>query len=245
MNPNNRNVHFLYAFIILFALFYGLGLLAANFDWTWTRILICIVVVGGVTIAWSLVKKVPLAPSFRQVGFGVPNWRVIGVAVVLSAMMLAFFPLYSSLANVPLPLQSNWPWILIGIITGVGIAEETLFRGYAFNFMREKRTFWQAATLSMILFGAMHLLLLLWLPLVIAMAAIILAIIAAYPTAYLFETGNRTIWPSAILHTTALATNLFEIPAELAISLNLLWIGVVVIGLFLVFVAGRIVLRQP
>lgn len=49
---------------------------------------------------------------------------------------------------------------------------------------------------------------------------------------------NQTL----ILHTTALATNLFEIPAELAISLNLLWIGVVVIGLFLVFVAGRIVL---
>ena len=245
MNPKNQTLPFLLAFTLLFALFSGLGFLTANFDWTWTRILICIVVVGGVTIAWSLIKKVAPAQSLREVGFGVPKWRVIGVAVVISVIMLAFFPLYSSLANVRLPLQTNWPWILIGIITGVGIAEETLFRGYAFNFLRQKRTFWQAATLSMILFGAMHLLLLLWLPLVIAMAAIILAIIAAYPTAYLFETGNRTIWPSAILHTTALATNLFEIPAELAISLNLLWIGVVVIGLFLVFVAGRIVLRQP
>ena len=245
MKSKNQTLPFLLAFILLFALFSGLGFLTANFDWTWTRILICIVVVGGVTIAWSLIKKVPPAHSFRQVGFGVPNWRVIGVAVVLSVMMLAFFPLYASLANVPLPLQSNWPWILIGIITGVGIAEETLFRGYAFNFLREKRTFWQAATLSMILFGAMHLLLLLWLPLVIAMAAIILAIIAAYPTAYLFEAGNRTIWPSAILHTTALATNLFVIPAALTLSLSLLWIGVLVIGLFLVFVAGKLVLRQP
>lgn len=242
MNPKNQTLYFLLAFIILFALFSGLGFLTANFDWTWTRILICIVVVSGVTIAWSLIKKVPPAQSFRKVGFGVPNWRVIGVAVVLSAMMLAFFPLYSRLANVRLPLQTNWPWILIGIISGVGIAEETLFRGYVFGFLREKRTFWQAATLSMILFGAMHLLLLLWLPLLIAMAAIILAIIAAYPAAYLFETGNRTIWPSAILHTTALATNLFEIPAELTVSLSLLWIGVVVIGLFLVFVAGRLVL---
>lgn len=242
MNPKNQTLYFLLAFIILFALFSGLGFLTANFDWTWTRILICIVVVSGVTIAWSLIKKVAPAQSFRKVGFGVPNWRVIGVAVVLSAMMLAFFPLYSRLANVRLPLQTNWPWILIGIISGVGIAEETLFRGYVFGFLREKRTFWQAATLSMILFGAMHLLLLLWLPLLIAMAAIILAIIAAYPAAYLFETGNRTIWPSAILHTTALATNLFEIPAELTVSLSLLWIGVVVIGLFLVFVAGRLVL---
>jgi len=244
MNPDKRTLPFLVAFIILFALFRGLGFLTANFDWTWAQILICVVVVSGVTIAWSRIRKVPLAQSFRDVGFGVPNWRVIGVAVVLSALMLAFFPLYSSLTNVRLPLQSNWPWILIGIITGVGIAEETLFRGYVFNFLRKKRTFWKAATLSMIVFGAMHLLLLLWLPLPIAIAAIILAIIAAYPTAYLFETANRTIWPSAILHTTALATNLFEIPAQMTVSLSLLWIGVVLIGLFLVFVAARLVPRM-
>jgi hypothetical protein len=86
----------------------------------------------------------------------------------------------------------------------------------------------------------MHLLLLFWLPLPIAIAAIVLAILAAYPTAYLFETGNRTIWPSAILHTTALATNLFEIPTEQTVSLSLLWIGIVVIGLILVFVIGRL-----
>jgi membrane protease YdiL (CAAX protease family) len=178
------------------------------------------------------------------VGFGVPNWRVMGIAVVISALMLSLFPLYASLANVNLPLQNNWLWILIGIITGVGIAEETLFRGYVFNFLRRERTFWNAATISMILFGAMHLLLLLWQPLPIAIAAIILAIIAAYPTAYLFEIGNRTIWPSAILHTTALATNLFEIPADLMVSFSLIWIGVVVIGLFLVFIAGKLVMSN-
>jgi membrane protease YdiL (CAAX protease family) len=166
------------------------------------------------------------------------------MVVAISVLMLAFFPLYASLANVDLPLRNNWHWILIGIIAGVGIAEETLFRGYAFNFLRKDHTFWKAATISMILFGAMHLLLLLWQPLPIAIAAIILAIIAAYPTAYLFETGNRTIWPSAILHSTALATNLFDIPVELTVLLSLLWIGVVVVGLFLVFVAGKLVLTS-
>lgn len=244
MNPKNQTFPFLFVFIILFALFMGLGFLTTNIDWTWARILICIVVVSAVTVAWSLIKKTPAVQSFREVGFGVPDWRVMGIAVVLSVLMLAFFPLYSSLANVSLPLQSNWPWILIGIITGVGIVEETLFRGYVFNFLREKRTFWKAATLSMILFGAMHLFLLLWQPLPIAIAAIILAILAAYPTAYLFDTGNRTIWPSAILHTTALATNLFVIPQEIVSSLSMLWISVVLIGLFLVFVAGRLVLRK-
>ncbi len=127
------------------------------------------------------------------------------------------------------------------MISGVGIAEETLFRGYVFNFLRRTRTFWQAVTRSMILFGSMHLLLLLWLPLPVAIVAILLAILAAYPTAYLFEASNKTIWPSALLHTTALATNLFEIPENIAVSLNLMWIGVIVIGLFLVFAAGKIV----
>ena len=87
------------------------------------------------------------------------------------------------------------------------------------------------------------LLLLLWLPMPIAIAAIILAIIAAYPTAYLFEIGSLTIWPSAILHTTALAPNLFEIPAESVVSLSLLWIGVLIIFSFLVFAAGRLVFQ--
>lgn len=240
-SSDHRTPPFLAAFVILFALFRGLSFLTANFDWTWAQILICFVVVSGVTTAWSWIRKVPFALSFRRVGFGVPNWRVLGIAVALSALMMAFFPLYSSLTNANLPLQSNWPWILIGIIAGVGIAEETLFRGYVFNFLRETRTFWRAATLSMVVFGAMHLLLLLWLPLPIAIAAIALAIIAAYPTAYLFEIGNRTIWPSALLHSTALATNLFEIPDRLTTSLSLLWIGVVFVGLFLVFVAGGFV----
>jgi membrane protease YdiL (CAAX protease family) len=244
LNSHSQNIPFLFVFILLFALFYGLGLFTSNLDWTWARILICLATVSGVTIAWSLFRKTSLSKSFREVGFGVPNWRVVGIAVVISALMLSFFPLYASLANVNLPLQNNWLWILIGLITGVGIAEETLFRGYVFNFFRMERTFWKAATISMILFGAMHLLLLLWQPLPIAIAAIILAIIAAYPTAYLFESGNRTIWPSAILHTTALATNLFEIPADLMVSLSLLWIGVVVIGLFLVFIAGKLVMSN-
>jgi membrane protease YdiL (CAAX protease family) len=241
---NRQTVSFLAAFVILFVLFRGLGFLSANFDWTVVQILICVVVAAGATLAWSRIKKVSLAQSFRAVGFGVPTWSAIAIAIMLSAVMLTFFPIYARLNNVELPLISNWPWILVGIITGTGIAEESLFRGYVFNFLRENRTFWRAATLSMILFGAMHLLLLLWLPLPIAIAAIILAIIAAYPTAYLFEAANRTIWPSAILHATALATNLFSIPAQMTVSISLLWIGVVVIGLFLVFVAGRLLLKN-
>lgn len=239
-----QTIPFLFAFILLFTLFYGMSMLTSNLDWTWARILICLVTVSGATIAWGLLRKTSLAASFREVGFGIPDWRVTGLAVAISIFMLTFFPMYSVLSNVSLPLQSNWFWILIGIITGVGIAEETLFRGYVFNFLRREHTFWKAATFSMILFGAMHLFLLLWLPIPVAIAAILLAILAAYPTAYLFEVGNRTIWPSAILHTTALATNFFEIPSVVMTSLGLMWIGVVALGLFLVLIVGKLVLDR-
>jgi len=233
---------FLLAFLLLFSLFYGLAFVTASLDWTWARILIGLVTVSGVTVAWSLINKVAIRQSFREVGFGVPDWRVFGIAVLISTLMLAFLPLYSSLANVRLSLQSNWPWILAGTVCGVGIAEETLFRGYVFNFLRRSLTFWRAATFSMILFGAMHLLLLLWLPFPVAVAAILLAVIAAYPSAYLFEAGNRTIWSSTILHTTALATNLFEIPVDQVVTVSLAWSGVIIISLFLTFVAARLIL---
>ena len=243
MKTNNFS-SFVFSFVILFAMFYGLGLLTANLDWTWGRILIGIVTVSGVTLSWSLIARIPIHQSFWKAGLGLPDWRTAGIAIGISMLMLAFFPLYASLTNVSLPLQKNWLWVLVGIIAGVGIAEESLFRGYVFGFLRQSQSFWKAATFSMLLFGGMHLLLLLWLPFSLAIAAIILAILAAYPTAYLFENGNRMIWPSAILHTNALATNLFEIPADLTVSLSLLWIGVVVIGLLLVFVARRLVLGQ-
>lgn len=242
MNPKNQSLSFVLAFMILFALFSGLGFLLLKLGWDWTlaKLIICIVTVSGVIIAWSQINKVSLARAIHDVGFGAPEWRVVGVAVVTSALMLAFFPLYSSLAGVNLVLQGNWLWITLGIITGVGVAEETLFRGFVFNFYRERYSFWKAATYSMFLFGAMHLLLVLWLPIPIAIAAILLAIIAAYPTAYLFEQGNRTIWPSAIMHSAALATNLFVIPLEISVSLSLLWIGDVLVCLFLVFLVGRL-----
>jgi membrane protease YdiL (CAAX protease family) len=243
MKTNNFS-GFLFSSVVLFAVFYGLGLLTADLDWTWARILIGLVTVSGVTLARSLIAGIPIRQSFWKIGFGTPDWRTVGITLGIRMLMLAFFPLYASLTDIHLPLQNNWLWILVGIIAGVGIAEEALFRGYVFGFLRESRGFWRAATLSMILFGAMHLLLLLWIPFPIAIAAIILAVISAYPSAYLFENGNRTIWPSAIFHTTALATNLFEIPTDRTLSLSLLWIGVVLIGLVLVFVAGRLMLSQ-
>ena len=240
MNSKSPFGPFLISFVVIFILFRGIPILLANADWTLVMLVICAVVVIASALAWSLIRKTTFATSFRAIGFGVPNGRTLGIAIVLALLMVAFIPIYAATTKADIHLQDNWLWILLGVITGVGITEETLFRGFVFNFLREDRPFWRAATVSMIFFGAMHLLLLLWLPIPIATAAILLAIISAYPTAYLFEKGNKTIWPSATLHSAALATNLFVIPTDLTISFSLLWIGVVLIFLFMVFVAGKL-----
>jgi membrane protease YdiL (CAAX protease family) len=246
MNTRNQFGLFVLAFVILFVLFRGIAILLANMDWTLMMLLTCVIVVAGSALARSLLRKTSFAASFREIGFGIPDGRVLGIAAILSVLMVAFIPLYGSITGTVIPLQQNWSWILLGVITGVGITEETLFRGFVFNYLREGRTFWRAATVSIIFFGVMHLLLLLWLPLPIAIAAILLAIIAAYPTAYLFENGNRTIWPSALMHSAALATNLFVIPESMTVSFSLVWIGVVVIFLFMVFALGKLFnVRRP
>jgi len=242
MNTKSQFSQFLIAFVLIFVLFRGIAMVLANADWTWVMLLICIVVVIASTIGWSLIRKTTFAASFRAIGFGVPAGRTLGIAIVLAFLMLSFIPIYATATKADIHLQDNWLWILLGILTGVGITEETLFRGFVFNFLREDRPFWRAATLSMIFFGIMHLLLLFWLPIPVAIAAILLAILSAYPTAYLFEKGNKTIWPSAILHSAALATNLFVIPTDITASFSLMWIGVVLIFLFLVFVAGKLFL---
>lgn len=244
MGTHNQRKAFLFLFALLFAAFNGLNFLTLKLDWTLGRLLICTVIIGAVVFAWQRLKAGSPMQALHEIGFAKPEVGAVGVASLVSALMLAFFPIYSVVKNVPLLFQPNWLWILVGMITGVGIAEETLYRGFAFNFLRERYPFWKAATISMLLFGAMHLFLLLWLPLPIAIAAILLSILAAYPTAYLFEKSNRTIWPSTILHTTAVATNLFIIPADVTVSLSLLWIGTVAVGILLIFAAGRLFLRD-
>lgn len=239
MNPKNQFGPFLIAFVFIFVLFRGLAILLANVDWTLVMLLLCVVVVNASALGWSLIRKTAFVTSFRAIGFGVPNGRTLGIAIVLAILMVAYIPIYALVTKADIHLQDNWLWILLGVVTGVGITEETLFRGFVFNFLREDRSFWRAATVSMIFFGAMHLLLLFWLPIPIAVAAILLAIISAYPTAYLFEMGNKTIWLSAILHSAALATNLFVIPTDITTSFSLMWIGVVLIFLFLVFAVGK------
>jgi membrane protease YdiL (CAAX protease family) len=243
--PLSKTLLFLAGFLILFLVYRTLLLLSATIDWTITMLLVCGLVIIGSVLARKWITGETWAQATRQVGLGRPRWGAVWISLLGSVLLLSFFPLYSTITGTALSLKSNWFWILLGMVAGVGVSEETLFRGYAFHYLNERWSFWRAATISMVLFALMHLLLLFWMPFVLAVAAILLSIIAAYPMAYLFNKCNHTIWAGVLLHSIALATNLFVIPEAVSASLSLVWIVAVLVGMLLVVVLTFVFLRDP
>jgi membrane protease YdiL (CAAX protease family) len=76
-----------------------------------------------------------------------------------------------------------------------------MFRGLVFRHLRPGRTFWRAATVSVLFFAGAHVPLLLVHDTVIGIATILLALPTGYLTAYLYEDGRNTIWGCALFHT--------------------------------------------
>jgi membrane protease YdiL (CAAX protease family) len=99
-----------------------------------------------------------------------------------------------------LTVDARLGWMLPGLFAQAGVAEEVLFRGYLFGRVRQHHSFWRACGISMVPFVAVHLWLFLTMPWPIAAASVALAAITSVPLAHLFELGDRTIWPPAILH---------------------------------------------
>ncbi len=70
----------------------------------------------------------------------------------------------------------------------------------SFGHLRRGRSFWRAATISMLPFVAVHVFLFFTMPWPIALAAVLLAVALSFPLAHLFEVGGATIWAPALLH---------------------------------------------
>ena len=51
----------------------------------------------------------------------------------------------AAVSGTAVALRPDWPWLLIGVFAFHGLAEELVWRGYAFRRLREGRSFWAAA----------------------------------------------------------------------------------------------------
>jgi membrane protease YdiL (CAAX protease family) len=189
--------------ILLFFVFQATAFLTKSFELTLSSLIVCVTVVGTTLLIEQLVFKRSILQALRKLGFGYSTQPAIGLAILISLLMLAFYPVFAWSVGAPVALADDWLWKLIGVIAMGGIAEETLFRGFVFGHFRETQSFREAIFLSMVVFAAVHLLLFTYLPATVALISTSIAIASSLPLGYLFEQGNNTIWAPVILHSAA------------------------------------------
>jgi membrane protease YdiL (CAAX protease family) len=196
-------------------------------------------VATAVAVEMAFFRRRPLA-ALRFLGYGRPAARAIGVALAIGLVLLALLPAAAWLTGARLSLRPDWWWLAPGLFAQHGLAEETLFRGFTFHHLRAGRGFWRAATLSLVPFAAIHVLLLAFLPPALALTSVVVAVAFAFPAAHLFEGGRNTVWAPALVHSAAHLIKLID-PAEITVPLQLAWSGAVLAVPYLSFAF----LRRP
>ena len=186
----------------------GLFLVFGLFHWSATifgsnrgqrGILIGMLVVAATAAAeWVLLRR--QRGTVRHLGLGRPRTTGIVLAGGAALLLLTVALCFALARGMTAAFYPGWTWLLPGLFAQAGIAEEVLFRGYLFGHLRVGRTFWRAATVSMLPFVSVHLVLFVSMPWPIALASVLLAMVISFPLAYLFEAGGNTVWAPALLH---------------------------------------------
>ena len=149
----------------------------------------------------------------RRLGFGRPGGRALAAAAVVSGLVVLVFPVTAALSATAIPLRPDWPWLLIGVFAFHGLAEELVWRGFAFRRLRDGRSFAAAAVWTMPLIAVTHVPIVVTHGLAVGLGAMAVAAVTSVPFAYLYETGRRTIWAPALVHTAIDSFKLVVVPA--------------------------------
>jgi hypothetical protein len=153
---------------------------------------------------------VPLRAVGRTLGLGRPRARALVAASIVGSAVLATFLAGAALTGVDLELRSNWPNVLIGVLLFHGVAEELVWRGFAFGRCRASAAFWPAIAWTIPLIALTHVPIILSNGAAIGGLAVTSAAVTCIPFAYLWERGGRAIWAPAVLHGMVDTWQLFE-----------------------------------
>lgn len=200
LNSAPALVKFLFGFALIYGILDGMARLLGDV----LRIENALLIMGAVLMVALAVEIGVFRQNWRQallaLGLGWSGWRALGVALLITVLQLAAYPLITWLTGYRWVLPPNWPWTMVGIFALHGVAEEVLYRSYLFGRLRHGRTFWRAAWLAVLLFALSHLPILWSQGLVVGGMAVALAISSSFPFAYLYEQGRNTIWAPALVH---------------------------------------------
>ena len=206
-------------FLAGFAVLYGTLAALAEIDATGR---LGLPILAGVLMVALAVERglsgSPPAVALRALGFGRPAWRAVGVALAVSVPVLVLPWLVVGVVPTPRP---GWPVLLVGLFAFHGLAEELVWRGYAYRRLRVGRSFGRAVVLTMPLVAAAHVPVVLGSGPAVGAAAMVVAAATSLPLAHLWELGGRTIWAPALLHTAIDAFKLVTVPVGAALTFSL------------------------
>jgi len=185
-----------------------------------------------------------VAAGLRRVGLGRPGGRALAVAAAVSGLVLLVFPATAIVSGTAVQLRPDWPWLLIGVFAFHGVAEELVWRGFAFRRLREGRSFWAATAWTMPLIAVTHVPIAVTVSPAVGLGAMAIAAVTSLPLAYLYETGRCTIWAPAVLHTAIDTFKLVVIPAAALPTFLLLIIVASLTVPLLAFVVPRDILTD-
>jgi membrane protease YdiL (CAAX protease family) len=209
-------------FLLGFAVLYGVlgGLAEVDATGRFGLLILAAVLVVAVAVERVLDGASPAA-ALRLLGLGRPGGRALLVAAVVAALVQLVYPLVAAIAGAWPALRPGWPWLLIGIFAFHGIAEELVWRGYAFRRLRDGYAFGRAVAWTMPLIAATHIPVLVRSGPVVGVAAMLVAAVTALPLAYLYETGGNTVWAPALVHTAIDSFKLVVVPAAALTTFSL------------------------
>jgi membrane protease YdiL (CAAX protease family) len=233
-------VRFLIGFTVLLAVLLGTSAIDAT-----GRLGLVIL---GVTLAAALAVEFVLyrvgpRDGLRRLGFGRPGWRALLAAGVVGALLQLVFPATEWITGATLTLRPDWPVLLIGIFAFHGLAEELVWRGYAYRRLRAGRSFRAAVLWTMPLVAVAHVPILITAGPLVGAASLLVAAVTSVPFAYLFDTGRGTIWAPAVLHTAIDSFKLVIVPAAVLTTFSLLLAAASIVVPLLVLTIPRAILQ--
>jgi membrane protease YdiL (CAAX protease family) len=195
--------------------------------------------VGGIALAEYFLFERGAGRIATAMGLVAPRRRAVLVAMLVSLPMWLFLPLHGALAGIPVSLHPDWAAILLGVILVNGLAEEVIHRAFVFGRLRNEWSFMKAASVSAVVFALQHLYLVVTIGSVAGGAAILLALLLAFPLAFIYERGGRSLAGPAILHTSSNAPIMLLVSGGGTGPVLLPHMAVVLVSIYGVFAFSR------
>jgi membrane protease YdiL (CAAX protease family) len=234
---------FLGGFAVLLAVLLGTSAFDATGRWG-------LAILAAVLLAAFAVERVlhGTGPreAWRRLGLGRPAGRGLLLAGAVGALIQLVYPAVVAVTGEVPVLRADWPWLLIGTFAFHGVAEELVWRGYAYRRLRMGRSFWRAVLWTMPLVAVAHVPIVLTSGPVVGAAALLVAAVTSVPLAHLFETGRASVWAPAVVHTAIDSFKLVVVPAPALMTFSLLLAAVsVAVPLLVLAVPAERTARLP